>query len=249
MDDDTIKEAAGAVKEAAKATGQVAELADHASGFLNKVFGDLVVDGVGLAADRLKFYRTELFLDYKDRVEKLFAEKGIAAFVPIPPRLALPILEAATVEEREDLQDLWAGLTANYMDPKYQGERRTAFASVLRELEPVDAQVLGHIRKFGKPPHAVDRMRHKKLDGPAIALLLGLDTRSSEAWLSLNNLVRLGVLEMEFEKIQVPDPDASQNDPLRLMPQFHLIDTRSPTGKYELTEFGLHLILATVPET
>ena len=63
------------------------------------MFGDLVQDSVGLISDRLRFYRIEKFLSLKEKTEKNLKEKNIKITIPVPPKLGIPLIEAATVED------------------------------------------------------------------------------------------------------------------------------------------------------
>ena len=57
------------------------------------------------------------------------------------PKLALPILYHASLEDDERLHGLWARLLVTALNPN-SSKPRTAFVDIIRQLEPVDAQIL-----------------------------------------------------------------------------------------------------------
>lgn len=61
---------------------------------------------------------------------------------PIPYKLALPIVEHASLEDNDELQDLWANLLASAVDPKFEGLIRAAYIDIIRQLEVVDVHLL-----------------------------------------------------------------------------------------------------------
>ncbi len=139
-----VQESARAVQEVAKTTGRALEIAKKAGPFLKRVFGPLVENAVGIASDRLGYYRLTQFYLLLDKTKKLLADRGIGAPRPVPPKLAVPLLEAATIEDDEDLHDLWARLLANAMDPNAP-EIRRSFIGILKEFEPNDAKLLAYV--------------------------------------------------------------------------------------------------------
>ncbi len=61
-------------------------------------------------------------------------------------KLGLPWIEWASLEEDPSLRDLWANLLANELNPN-KPEPRTAFISIIKDLSPLDAQLLNKVYK------------------------------------------------------------------------------------------------------
>ena len=135
------QERAKAVQQVARTTEKALELAKKAGPFLQCTFGPLLENAVGVVTDRLKFYRLTQFYELKDKTEKRLAELGVNNPRLVPPRLGLPLLEAATLEDREELHDLWARLLATAMDPTVPQIKRS-FVGIVEELEPNDVKTL-----------------------------------------------------------------------------------------------------------
>lgn len=141
MDNDTT-ETAKAVQEIAKTTSKGIDAIRDASPFINRVFGPLVENAVGLLSDRLQYYRLSQFLTLKDKTNALLDARCITDTQAVPPHIALPLIEAATITDNEELQDLWAGLMANALDPAFKEDIRPAYISIIKDLSPLDARVL-----------------------------------------------------------------------------------------------------------
>lgn len=82
----------------------------------------------------------------------MLADAGINP-EPIPPRLFLPALEAATIEDNEGLQERWAALLANAADPSKGNPILPAFVEILKELTPEGANFIRNVHHNAPPPH------------------------------------------------------------------------------------------------
>jgi hypothetical protein len=138
----------------------------------------------------------------------MLKEAGISPQA-VPPRLFLPILEAASIEDDEDLHTRWAALLANaatspdLVHPSY--------IEVLKQLTPVEARLLDALYKLagGKQWQKVETTavtgEEFKAAGPRFFTWFG-------------NLVRLGLVQISFDiddksravKVRVPNIDMSK---------------------------------------
>lgn len=73
--------------------------------------------------------------------EKKLQKKGIKVTRVVPPKIALPLLEHATIEHEDDLHELWENLLTSALDPSEQKVQRT-YVSVLSEFRAKDAHAL-----------------------------------------------------------------------------------------------------------
>ena len=186
---DSVGKAADATKEVANATGKAIDTLRDAGGFFSRIFGGLVEDGVGLVADRLKFYRMERALLLAEKTEQILLERGIDRTREVAPNVAIPLLENATLEEDDQLHDLWAKLLSNAMDPDTPRVDRT-FVSILSDLTHSDAALLKRAEGMseGLFSHSTSPI---KVDD-----LLGSDFLGSKGGdeISFFNLLRLGLI-------------------------------------------------------
>lgn len=73
--------------------------------------------------------------------EEKLQKKGIKITRVVPPKIALPLLEYATIEHEDDLHELWENLLASALDPSKE-EIKRMYVSVLGELSAKDAHAL-----------------------------------------------------------------------------------------------------------
>jgi hypothetical protein len=79
-------------------------------------------------------------------VRHFLAERGLAGpNRTIPLKVGLPLLDNATLEEDDELQDLWARLLVNGGDANSDTVLRRAFVTVLAEMTLLDVRNLAEI--------------------------------------------------------------------------------------------------------
>lgn len=148
-DSDALKESAKAAQELAKTASNAIDAGRSAGGWLDRIFGRAIEDTVGrywtdrIAARRVEaaIYDWERLLKLLHGVEKRLQRKGIQTTRAIPPKIALPLLEHATMESEDDLHLLWENLLTAALDPTEE-EIKRAYVSALAELSASDAHVL-----------------------------------------------------------------------------------------------------------
>ena len=134
---------AKAVQEFAKAGGSAIEAAREAGGFIAKFVAGPLEQGMGIVEDHLRYMRWERQERLMVRAEeflKLTGQDGPTRRVPL--NLAIPLIQGASLEEDDDLQDRWAALLVHAATATFPGEIRRAYASILEQLTPLDARVL-----------------------------------------------------------------------------------------------------------
>jgi hypothetical protein len=193
-----MDETAKAVQELAKATGKAIDASEHLGGFVAQFIRAPLQEMAGIWTDSLRYRRWEnqLVLQQKAR-QKLEELGGVEAvsWREVPMRLQVPLLEAASLIEEDELRDLWANLLLNFGNASSGVSMERSFISVLRELSPFEAAILERV-------FSIERT------GPEGVLAAGLpdvaelekpgggppSDPSPEVALALSNLVRLGCL-------------------------------------------------------
>lgn len=179
MGDDTPYEKA--VEETAKAASNAIDLfreGGRAIGpAIGNVYGILIGDKVAAARER---HLDKLARDTK----KILRDRDIAEEQEVPENIAIPILEAAQSETRDELQQLWARLLANAMDPNRAHNVRPEFIQTIRKFEPIDARIFFHMQALRPDEWPTEGQIAKSLS-----------LRETAAELSISHLVDLQCLQ------------------------------------------------------
>ncbi len=151
MSDETkaIEETAKAAQELAKASSKAIDATRDVGGWLDRIFGKAIEHTVGrFWTDRAMASRVEAAIYDWARLttllhntEKKLHKKGIKITRVVPPKIALPLLEHATMEHEDDLHELWENLLTSALDPS-QAQIKRMYVSVLGELSAKDAHAL-----------------------------------------------------------------------------------------------------------
>jgi hypothetical protein len=184
-------EPAGTGKEIAKAVIKGLELLDKAGtlqkaqAFVGKVIGTPVENIVGLfISDPLVYLRVLALGYYNDRVEKILDARGVKDPKPVSPSVAIPLIEGASSETREELQDLWAKLIASAMDPARSKHVRLELIDAVKRMAPADALIL-KIRHDNHGHLTPGTVKY-------LADILSLDM--DEVQISLTSLINVGLM-------------------------------------------------------
>ncbi|PVE50199.1 Abi-alpha family protein [Rhizobium rhizogenes] len=203
-----VEETAKAVREVAGTTGKLVDAARGAGGFLDRIFGNGLEDTVALHwSDRVKARRIEASIYDWERLvilahktnERLRA-RGITNTRVVPAKVALPLLEYATVEHDEDLQNLWANLLATGLDAGAD-EIHRKFVTTLGEMTGADASVFQTLLLESADP----RMQRETPDGGK-TWGPGTDGTYSHDAVPIISLNRLGLIAPAWVKIDLYKP-------------------------------------------
>jgi len=201
--EDPVSETAKAVQEVAKATSKAIDAGQKFGGFISRYVAGPIEQGMGIFEDKLKYMRWERQVRLMQRAEQLLREAGLSGPTrPVPLKLAVPLLEAASLEDDDYLQDLWARLLVNAANGSSRINLQRAYISVLEQLTPFEAAILQMIYSLpyeqtrhdgvvvGNLPHS---LTIGKDDGNADAL----SEPSEEVKLALANLARVGCIVIQ----------------------------------------------------
>jgi hypothetical protein len=146
-------EQAKAAQEVAKTAGTFAEVTKKVGGFVSKVIGPASNQIGGILEDWTRYYRFTNLLRIADKVETLHARRKIdGKTMPIPPRVAIPMLESAALEDDDTLQDVWAKLIANSTDPNFKSAFHPGYIEVVRQMSPDETMILNSFLKLKSYP-------------------------------------------------------------------------------------------------
>jgi hypothetical protein len=136
-------EQAKSLGEAAKAAQEGTKALRELGGFFGRYLDGPLRQASHILEDRLQYMRIERLLRLQERFECKLAERNLAGnFRRIEFKVAVPLLEAASLENDEYLQGLWAELLANAVDPAVHVDVTKSFVSILSEFGPLEAKLL-----------------------------------------------------------------------------------------------------------
>jgi hypothetical protein len=106
-----ITESAKAIKEVAKTTREAISVTEKLGKFVSDLIHEPSKIVVDILADRLKYVRWQRQIRLLERMKKIIRDKNLSVdIISVPPKIALPIIENASLEEDDYLQDMWANL-------------------------------------------------------------------------------------------------------------------------------------------
>jgi len=189
------EEIAKAIQESAKLGEKGLEIADKAGSFFAKVFREPINEISGMITDKLRFIRWKRMVQMADEVNKILEEKKIIDTRAVPPKIALPIIEEASLEDDPNLRYLWNHLLANAMNPNFNDELRYGFIEMIKGITGIEAKLLNEfyevLRRDGKLRPLSDVFQYSLTKEQIMqALSISADVYA----ISVNNLMRMQLL-------------------------------------------------------
>ncbi|OAA93537.1 Abi-alpha family protein [Clostridium coskatii] len=134
------------VEEVAKTAGKAIDLAQSFGSFISKFISGSVEQGMGIFEDKLKYMRWERQVRLMQKANEFMKEIGLdEPNKPIKLKFAIPLLQGATVEDNDYLQDLWAKLLVNSSNKNSNVELTRIYIDILERLTPYEAKILEKI--------------------------------------------------------------------------------------------------------
>lgn len=160
-----------AAQEVAKTSGKFAEIAEKVGGFISKVIGPASNQVGGILEDWTRYYRLKNLLSIADKVKNIHARRKIEGkTMPIPPRVAIPMLESAALEDDDTLQDVWAKLIANSTDPDFKSALHPGYIEIVKQMSPDEAIILDSFLKLQTYPMLFSHHVSKTLENTGSSL-------------------------------------------------------------------------------
>jgi hypothetical protein len=114
-------------------------------GFFEQALGSVPEDLIGyLGGDWLRVRRGENIARMLRQAKARLEATETTDIKPATLTVALPILQGAADEDRDELVDLWARLLANAMDPTLCSVR-ARFIDAVKQMDPPDAVLLRYM--------------------------------------------------------------------------------------------------------
>jgi len=197
---EVVIESAKAIQSIAKATDRALDTGQKVGGFMAKFIEGPLEHSIGIFEDKLRFHRWERQIRLMERADEVLKSISLTSHTkPIPLKLAIPLFEAATLEDDEGLQNRWVSLLVNATNENSGMEIHRSFIEVLSQITPMEAKILDLLYSFsfedvqhqgiytGELPHSA------RVNGDMDRLNNSQNLAESTI-LALSNLVRLGCI-------------------------------------------------------
>ncbi len=187
---------------------------DKAFGFLGEILNPPLKEVGLLAQDQVRYWR------YKNQIRILNRAKDILQANQIDPRKVpvktlAPLLENGSMEENENMQNKWAALLAKAADPNYSLDFVTIFCEILRQLSPVEVQILDlmYDAYLSTPP---EKINDAIINHGAIREIINVP--AEEYVLLIQNLLRINLFRIHTQGLTfgLTAPEDDMKDLTRL---------------------------------
>ena len=91
-----------------------------------------------MIGNQARVYRVKNAIKTAEKTKRILKDAGLNPG-PVPTRLLLPILDACSVEDNNDLQERWAALLAS---ASQEADLSPSFIETLKQLTPEEANIL-----------------------------------------------------------------------------------------------------------
>lgn len=119
------------------------EVASGCRGALRRVLGPALTEFGEMLGDQMKLWRFERLLKLRDKVEAIVLDRdmAVAPLQPLPFGDAVRTIEAASFEDDDSVQDMWARLIVNGASAAKPGINKLHI-EILRSLSSADSALL-----------------------------------------------------------------------------------------------------------
>jgi len=116
---------------------------------ITSIFGPAAEEAGLMLRDHVRIFRASRQLRLYKRAAEILREASVTP-QQVPLKLLFPIIENASIEESDELQDRWANLLARAADPKDSDNISIAFPEMLRELSSRQVKFLDALYDYAQ---------------------------------------------------------------------------------------------------
>lgn len=198
-------EIAKAAQEVAKTISKTMDATERLGGFISKYIGGSLQQAVGIFEDKLKYTRWERQQRLFKRAQDFIDNEGANITRLLPIKHAIPLLAAASLEEDDYLQDVWARLLVNFTMDISSIEATRTYIDILERLSSLEVQIINavYINDYDSMHHNGIATRELPYKAIVVSNNPGEETRtvlkiepSEDIKLALANLDRLSIVSV-----------------------------------------------------
>lgn len=214
-------------------TNGIGIAAEKALNFIEKLIAEPIMEGTGIFTDKVKYWRFKNQISIIEKARKYLKDKGVEAPKRIQIKDLTTLLEYASFEEDKIMQDSWAKLLTNTLDPKNQFNACHIFSQLLNQLSVNEYYVLKFIYSNCFLSSSEDRpyfhrnqlLRNSTVDYKTTTLLI-------------DNLLRLRLIEEQPPKLKESSRKVYLYNEDSEIPDNEII----ASDCFRLTKFGVELM-------
>lgn len=197
------EETAKAAQEIAKATGKAIDAGQQFGRFISKYLHGPLEQGIGIFEDRLKYMRWERQVRLMPRADELLRTLGLPGPTrAIPMKLAIPLLQGASLEDDDSLQDMWARLLVNAANADSGVDLKRVYIDILERLTPLEALLLDVMYRL---PFETTQHNKIRTDGLPEIAIAGVENDATQAeWKEPNEAVKLALISLAHVGLIAP---------------------------------------------
>lgn len=125
--------------------------------------GNVGQNTVMIGGEWIKLWQMTNAVSVGQKAVKILKKRGITnkeQLRDITTKFGILYVEGASVEDEPELQELWAKLLVNALDPHFEGDIRVSFMSIIKDLTSLDIKILdimnSEFLKYGKGTKVFD---------------------------------------------------------------------------------------------
>lgn len=163
---------------------------EEVSKFLEKVIPNFVLEGGGILSDTVRFWRWKNQINIIKKVKSI-VENSKLDKKQVPLKILLPIMENASLEEEEIIQNKWANILANAITASKNITPN--YAEILKELSVLEVVILDKLFDESNKENDYEKRKQLQFSKQKISEIFKLS--SEQADLIIENLYRLNLCQ------------------------------------------------------
>ncbi len=193
-------EVAKAVTEVAKTTSKAIDASKEFGSFLKPFIDCTLEQAIGIVEDKFKYARWKNQVRLMEKAHEYLRDKNLTEPSRIIPlKLAVPLLQAASIEDDNYLQDLWAKLLTNFANKDSGVDLQRSYIDILKRMNPLEVIILKKIYDLPYEEAKNNKLSTRDLPNDIVCYSQGyksLDEKAlnPEVELALANLARQGCI-------------------------------------------------------
>jgi hypothetical protein len=193
------------------ALSKTIDLVEKTGLFLNEITGGGMQELGQSFHDWASYVRMKNLIAIQDKVDALRKSRKIEGKpTPIPPRLAIPLIQEASIEDAEEIQAIWARLICKATDNDSSKDIHPAFIEIIKQLNSDEAMILNAFRKIPEYPllfkaksnmsTEIFEISLETVKGLASKYIQELNLSDSLINSYIDNLTRLKIIDIRFDE-------------------------------------------------